>query len=72
MKTWRTGWLPFPHFGFAAYRIWVRLQDGLWQQCHEWRRADGSTHRERWIKSIAHDAAWLAEAEEVPAEEAIS
>ena len=37
--------------GISAYRIWMRKDAWNMMQRHEWRRDDGSTYCEGWIKS---------------------
>jgi hypothetical protein len=54
-----TAWQPYPHFGMAAYRIYVRCFHGVWQQCHEWKRKDGTVVLEPWIKSVKPTEKWL-------------
>jgi hypothetical protein len=47
-------WHPtMPHGGFAAYRIWQRVSPWGWEQRHEWKRADGSTAMDPWIRGAA-------------------
>jgi hypothetical protein len=48
-ETRRTDWVPYGHYGFAAYRIWMRrTEHGMFQR-HEWKRDDGSIDLEDWI-----------------------
>lgn len=55
-----TEWQDYPHYGMSAYRIWVRREFGVWQQRHEWRRADGSIQMDDWIRSFQPSADWLS------------
>lgn len=47
----------------AAYRIWQRVSAFGWEQRHEWKRCDGSTYTEGWIRGAT---SWLSGA--TPAE----
>ena len=41
----------------AAYRIWLRVSQFGWEQCHEWRYRDELNKpdwKEMWINSINH------------------
>ena len=51
MEVRRTKWLPYGYYGYAKYRVWKRVQDGIWQQRHEWERVSGHLETGQWIAS---------------------
>lgn len=53
----------------AAYRIWQRASIFGWEQRHEWKRVDGRTVFESWIRGLPH---WLADVVEPDQEDEIT
>ena len=57
-----TDWIAFGHNGVSHYCIWQRqTPHGMFQR-HEWRRDDGSTRMDDWIKG---GSGWTAGAKPV-------
>lgn len=36
--------------GLVAYRVWKQFDGMRWFQRHEWKRADGTTEMDAWIR----------------------
>lgn len=67
-KIYRTEWQDFQFSGMHAYRIYKRCVDGVWQQTHEWKRDDGSTYRQEWIRSCEPMPSWYETADVIEPE----